>query len=93
VKGKGEALLVIARGEVRVGPAGAQRILAVGDDGADSEALGEALDALRQGLPSEDPVLVVAVDKGVTWKAASTVLARASAAGFGDFTFVAVRPD
>jgi biopolymer transport protein ExbD len=92
VKGKGEALLVVARTEVRVGPAGAQRVVATTPE-LDVDALDAALDALRDALPSESPVLVVAVDKGVTWQAASDVLARASASGFGDFSFVAVRPD
>ena len=91
-KARGEALLVIARDEVRVGPAGAQRAFPT-TAVLDGDALDDALRALREGLPSDDPVLVVAVDKGVTWKAASDILGRASASGFGDFTFVAVRPD
>jgi biopolymer transport protein ExbD len=92
-KGKGEALLVIARGEVRVGPAGAQRVVPIGGAGMDDEGLESALVTLREALPAESPVLVVAVDKGVAWETASSVLARASAAGFGDFSFVAVKPD
>ncbi len=90
--GRGEALLVVGRDDVRVGPAGAQQVVPVAADGSlDAERLARALEELRRSFPESGAPLVVAVDRGVTWAAASRSLGAASAAGFGDFRFVAVK--
>lgn len=90
--GRGEALLVIGRADVRVGPAGAQQIVPLAADGSlDADRLARALEELRSSFPEAGAPLVVAVDRGVTWAAASRTLGTASSAGFGDFRFVAVK--
>ncbi len=90
--GRGEALLVVGRTDVRVGPAGAQQVVPVAADGSlDAERLARTLQELRGSFPESGAPLVVAVDKGVTWAAASRTLGVASEAGFGDFRFVAVK--
>lgn len=90
--GRGEALLVIGRVDVRVGPAVAQQVVPVGVDGSlDAERLARALEELRGSFPEAGAPLVVAVDRGVTWAAASRTLGLAGEAGFGDFRFVAVK--
>jgi biopolymer transport protein ExbD len=90
---KGEALLVIAAGEVLLGPAGAQRRVAAPPGALDTEALGSGLEALRGAFPAEQPPLVVAVDRSVPWKRVAEVLRAASDAGFGDFRFVATKQE